>query len=126
MSSEVAVIPEDKEERSGSKNLLILAIAAVLIAVATTMTGVYLYVSSGDIYLDRSLPGLLPEETEADEGRNEQYVFNDYGPMNKGVVDEFLKYFDAAESEVEAFAEPFSDKPLSDENLIHIPDDTIE
>lgn len=114
-----------KPEIKGVRNLLFLTIIATVIAVTTTIIGVYIYVSSGDIYLDRSLPGLLPDASEQeDDGRQgEQFVFNDYGSVNKGVLDDFLRYFDVVEGEVREFAEPFSDVPLLDENLIFVVED---
>lgn len=118
MNKELMAIEEEPEKKvSGGRNLAILAMGAVAIAVITTCMGLYMYVSSGDIYLDRSLPGLLPEVSEQ-EGSKEQYVFSDYGAVNAGVLDEFLKYFGEAEAEVETFREPFADAPLMDENLI--------
>jgi len=121
MSQEEVVKPEI----NGVRNLLLLTIIATVIAVATTMLGVYIYVSSGDIYLDRSLPGLLPDASEQeDNGREEeQYIFRDYGTVNKGVLDDFLRHFDVVEGEVREFAEPFSDAPLLDESLIFVIED---
>ena len=110
-------------EIKGARNLAILAVGAVLVAMATTVVGVYLYVSSGDIYLDRSLPGLLPEISEQEDSAEEQFVFNDYGAVNKGVLGDFLKHFGEAEREVRDFKEPFSDAPLSDDSLIFIVED---
>jgi len=114
-----------KPEIKGARNLLLLTIIATVIAVATTTIGVYIYVSSGDIYLDRSLPGLLPDASEQeDDGREEQqYIFNDYGTVNKDVLDDFLRHFDVVEGEVREFAAPFSDAPLMDENLIFVDED---
>jgi len=112
--------PAPEKEINGVRNLGILALAACLIAIVTTVIGVYMYVSSGDIYLDRSLPGLLPEVSEPDD-RDEQYIFSDFGSIDEATLEEFLEHFGAAEKEVEVFKEPFADAPLSDETLIFLP-----
>ena len=113
------VLLADRGMAHGARNLLLLSVFSVVIAVATTVAGLFLYVSSGDIYLDRSLPGLLPEESEkGGSGREEQYIFPDYGAVNKKALDDFLRYFDRIDTEVEEFKEPFADEPLSDEALI--------
>lgn len=112
---------DEKAEIKGARNLALLAVGSVLIATITTVMGVYIYVSSGDIYLDRSLPGLLPDAAEHEEdnsGLSEQYVFNDYGPVNSEVLDDFLENFDEIRGEAAGFGESFSDAPLSDEALI--------
>ena len=48
----------------GGKNLVLLGVLAVLIATVTTCISLAIYHNSGDIYLDRSRPGFLPDEEE--------------------------------------------------------------
>ena len=61
-------MPEENDTKQkkpilGGRNLLILGIISVLIAVTTTGVSLAIYHYSGDIYLDRSRPGFLPDET---------------------------------------------------------------
>ena len=48
----------------GGKNLVILGILAIFIAILTSSISLIIYHNSGDIYLDRSRPGFLPDEKE--------------------------------------------------------------
>ena len=55
---------------SGGRKLIILGIASALIALATTGISLAIYHNSGDIYLDRSRPGFLPDEDEKGDDNN--------------------------------------------------------
>ena len=48
----------------GARNLIILGVAAVLIAITTTSVALAIYYFSGDYILDRSRPGFLPDAEE--------------------------------------------------------------
>ena len=63
-------------------NLLILGVACTVIAVITSGISLYLYHSSGDIYLDRSRPGFLPDEQEQSEDPRSNYKFSDTGILD--------------------------------------------
>ncbi len=54
----------EKKQNRGAINLIIMGLLAVLIAVSTTGISLAIYHNSGDIYLDRSRPGYLPDEEE--------------------------------------------------------------
>ena len=56
--------PPKSSPSLGGRNLVFLGLGAVLIATLTTSISLYLYHESGDIYLDRSRPGFLPEKVE--------------------------------------------------------------
>ena len=58
---------EKKKMTHGGRNLVILGVAATVIAIITTGVSLLIYHNSGDIYLDRSRPGFLPDEEEAEE-----------------------------------------------------------
>ena len=51
----------------GGKNLVLLGASAVLIATVTTCISLAIYHNSGDIYIDRSRPGFLPDKEEIEE-----------------------------------------------------------
>lgn len=103
----------------GGRNLLLLAIGSTLIALVTTGVSLIIYHTSGDIYLDRSRPGFLPDE---DEGKKEQdretrYVFSDSGPIDSEVIDEYLKEIKNSVNSLDQLSDPFSDDSLSNESL---------
>lgn len=105
---------------SGNKNLLILGIISVLIAVITSGISLYIYHKTGDIYLDRSRPGFLPEKDE-EKPVIEEYEFSDSGVITEEVLTEYLKHFDELVKELESFTNPFSAKSISDETLNILP-----
>ena len=49
---------------SGARNLLILGCSAIAITAITTGLSLFIYRQTGDIYLDRSRPGFLPDMME--------------------------------------------------------------
>lgn len=103
----------------GSKNLLLLGLASVLIASLTTFVALKLYHDSGDIYLDRSRPGFLPDDAEAEEEREEtDYVFSDSGKLTEPVLDDFLENLKSELNRLNDYtSNPFGPNPLSDESL---------
>lgn len=104
----------------GGKNLVLLGLGATLIAILTTSVSLYLYHESGDIYLDRSRPGFLPEkeETKEEEDKNKDYTFSDSGKITKEDLDEYLENFDKELERLKTFSEdPFSLESLSDKSL---------
>jgi hypothetical protein len=105
--------------RSGARNLLILGIVSTVIAVATTGVSLAIYHNNGDIYLDRSRPGFLPDEDEIeqDDKKEEDYTFNTQGKITQEVIDEYLEKMQVEIDAINSFEDPFGEKPLSDENL---------
>ena len=57
----------------GGWNLALLALVAIMITLSLTTVSMAIYHYSGDIYLDRSRPGYLPdtEEVETEEETEE-------------------------------------------------------
>lgn len=101
-------------------NLLFLGLGATLFALITTSISLYLYHSSGDIYLDRSRPGFLPDEEEEKDNekkKSEQYKFSDTGAISKDTLDEYIKELKNTASSLKELESPFSDAPLSNESL---------
>ena len=103
----------------GGRNLVILGIASVVIAFLTTGVSLALYHNSGDIYLDRSRPGYLPdeEEIEQDDNVKDEYVFDKTGTINDAVLEEYAKNLQNEIEAIEAYKNPFSADALSDERL---------
>ena len=107
-------------EETGKKNhnLLLLGIGATLIAMLTTGISIIIYHKSGDIYLDRSRPGFLPDKEEIEHRDDtEEYVFSENGPVTKYDLDEYLKMFDAELKNLDELKSPYSPEPLSDDAL---------
>ena len=101
-------------------NLALLGLSAILIATMTTAISLYLYHDSGDIYLDRSRPGFLPDKEETKEEKNEtpDYSFSDSGKMAKEDFEIYLKNFNQEFDRLEKYSvDPFSMDSLSDESL---------
>lgn len=105
---------------TGSRNLILLGVGSTLIAVLSTTISLFLYHDSGDIYLDRSRPGFLPEKEEAKEEKdeNKDYSFPDSGSISEKDLDEYLKNLDLELKRLETYsADPFSLDSLSDDSL---------
>ena len=104
---------------AGGKNLLFLGLGSLLIAVLTTSVSLAVYHYSGDIYLDRSRPGFLPDEKEEkDEQRTSvKYTFPDSGPVDAETLAEYLKEIKPSTTQLDQLPDPFSSDPLSDESL---------
>lgn len=102
----------------GGKNLVIMGVLSIVAAFATTGVSLAIYHSSGDIYIDRSRPGYLPdkEEIEKDDS-DEEYVFEKTGVITKEVIDEYLEKLNGEIKEVDGYGEAFSASVLSDEKL---------
>ena len=102
-----------------TKNLLILGLGSALITFIMTTISLKIYHDSGDIYLDRSRPGFLPEKEEAEEEKDDtDYVFSDSGLITEAVLDEYLSNIKTELDRLNDFSsDPFSDKLLSDDSL---------
>lgn len=103
----------------GSRNLALLGIGAILIAFTTTSVGIFVYHSSGDIYLDRSRPGYLPDPDEVEEEQNisPTYTYADNGPLDKSELKTYLEELKKVNDRLKALANPYSSSALSDESL---------
>ncbi len=112
---------DDKQKKKifGGKNLVLLGVLSVLIAVATTGVSLAIYHYSGDIYLDRSRPGFLPDESEIndDENVNEEYDFGKDGELTVEGLQTYIEKISVEIRAIDAFSKPFSDYGLSDEHL---------
>lgn len=103
---------------SGGRNLAILGVASILIAGATTTASLAIYRLSGDIYLDRSRPGYLPDEDEtSDDSEESNFVFSENGNIDRAELDQYLKELKKVNDHIEKFSDPYAPGPLSDESL---------
>lgn len=103
----------------GSRNLIILGGVSCLLAVITTGVELTVYRNSGDIYLDRSRPGFLPDEDEVEANYQDAsaYSYPDTGDFDVDELDEYLKELESVESHIKRLADPYGPTPLSDESL---------
>lgn len=103
----------------GGKNLAILGIGAILLASCTTGISLLIYRNSGDIYLDRSRPGYLPDEEEVTEESdvNTTYSFPDTGELSADELAEYLQELKVLTEHLADSADSYSPDPLSDESL---------
>lgn len=111
----------------GGRNLIILGVGVIVITAITTVASLTIYRVSGDIYLDRSRPGYLPDEEEATETTetNVTYTFSDNGPIEYSELTEYLEELKKVDDRLNDFDDPYSPTPLSDESL-GIPSELVE
>ena len=103
----------------GGRNLVILGVTSAVVALATTGVSLAVYHNSGDIYLDRSRPGYLPDkaEIEDEEIEDEEYVFNKSGVVTTEVLDEYLEKLESEVEALDAYEKPFDAAALTDERF---------
>ena len=110
---------EKKKIPRGGWNLIIMGLISIVIATATTGISLAIYHNSGDIYLDRSRPGFLPdeEEIEEDEVKEEDYSFDKNGPLTIEQIEEYIKMLKVEVDMIDNEKEPFFSFSLSDTTL---------
>ena len=103
----------------GGRNLVILGVISTVIAAVTTGVSLMIYHNSGDIYLDRSRPGYLPDEEEIEEEgeKEEEYVFEKSGKLTAEIIEEYLEKLNIETKAIDAYEKPFDESALSDERL---------
>lgn len=104
---------------NGGRNLVIMGVASIVVSLATTGVSLAIYHNTGDIYLDRSRPGYLPDEQEIEEEneKQEEYVFDKSGKITMDVIDEYLERIQVEVRAIDAYEKPFDENALSDEKL---------
>lgn len=105
------------KSKISSKNLIILGAVSTGIAVITTAVSLIIYHNSGDIYLDRSRPGYLPDESEIQSQVESSYDFSVTGPLTESDLEEYIKHFEEKLGNIDDLKDPFSGAPLSNESL---------
>ena len=108
---------EKPNDIKGGRNLLILGVVSVGIAIITTVISLVVYHKSGDIYLDRSRPGFLPDEEEVLKKPETTYSFPSSGVLTAGDIDDYILHFEEAVEVIDDLPSPFAATPLSDESL---------
>lgn len=99
-------------------NLVLLGIISVVVALLTTSVSLLIYHNSGDIYLDRSRPGYLPDEDEIEDGNdNTKYVFEKTGKIDMIILEEYLDNFNLELQAIDEYEKPFGAGALSNEEL---------
>ena len=109
-----------RKMQKGGRNLVILGVLSALIALATTGVSLAIYHNSGDIYLDRSRPGYLPDEEEIEDDNDveeEDYEFPKSGKLTAVELEEFLENLDIEVKAIDEYEKPFNEKVLSDDKL---------
>ena len=102
----------------GNRNLLLLGVGALILAGVSTSVSLAMYRISGDIYLDRSRPGFLPDPTEIEEDDvTTNFTFAETGELTKEDLDEYLRELSIVNNRLKAFSDPYAPDPLSDESL---------
>lgn len=100
-----------------SKNIAILGIASVSISLLTTIVSLIIYHNSGDIYLDRSRPGFLPDESEVENEPESTYSFPSSGLINEQVLNDYIDHYQEVLDYIDDLDSPFAETPLSDDSL---------
>ena len=103
----------------GGRNLILLGIISTVVACLTSGISLAIYHNSGDIYLDRSRPGFIPEEGNDDDKDPvpEVYVFEKSGKLTMTDIEEYLKNLDLEVKAIDSIANPFGPDILSDDSL---------
>ena len=116
---EVEQKPKKQKMAHGGRNLVILGVVSTAIAIVATGVSLLIYHNSGDIYLDRSRPGYLPDEEEIEEEgeKEEEYIFEKSGKLTAEVIEEYLEKIKVEMNAIDAYEEPFDENVLSDERL---------
>ena len=107
-----------KKLERGGRNLVLLGVISFVIAFATVTVSLLIYHNSGDIYLDRSRPGFLPDEDGIeDDDTDDDYVFEKSGPVTMEVLEEYLRHLDTEVQSIDDYTDPFGPDALSDSTL---------
>ena len=103
----------------GSRNLAILGLISVSLAVISTAISLYIYHATGDIYLDRSRPGFISEDEDLEEDTtgSTTYSFPAEGEITPETLEQYLDELDQVIDEIDATSDAFGPGPLSDESL---------
>lgn len=106
-------------KEKGGRNLVILGIISTVVALVTTGFALAIYHNSGDIYLDRSRPGFLPdeEEIESDDVAEEEYDFNKVDKLDAETIETYLENLNEITKSLDEYDDSFNASALSDEKL---------
>ena len=110
--------PRHRKFSKGGRNLVILGVVSVVVAIVTTSVSLAVYHNSGDIYLDRSRPGYLPDEEEIEDDDGDiEYKLEKTGKIDMEVLEEYLTNLETEVKAMDTYEKPFSAGALSNERL---------
>lgn len=102
----------------GGRNLVLLTTGTISIAIITTAISLFVYRNSGDIYIDRSRPGYLPDKSETKTAKSEtKFVFPDTGNISRSTIKEYREQYQKVLTHLHKIKEPYSPAALSDQAL---------
>ena len=118
---------EDKDKKAihGGRNLIILCLGSITIALITTSVSLYFY-SKGDIYIDRSRPGYISEDEKHNTDDDVQEKYSNEGDITKKTLTEYIEELDRVSERINASKNDFGPDPLSDDNLMITSNDEEE
>lgn len=109
---------EDKQRViHGGRNLMLLGIGSVVVALITTSISIFIYRYTGDIYLDRSRPGYIAEGEKHDDEDDGDEDFSNEGVVDKKALEEYLEELESIEGRINAHENNFDAEPLTDDAL---------
>ena len=117
MADEPEKVEEEKTTVHGGRNLILLGLIAIIVAVTTTAVSLFIYRATGDIYLDRSRPGFIAEGEQHNEEDDSHEVFPNEGLMNQEAFDKYLEELDLLTERIDGSSDSFAGEPLSDDSL---------
>lgn len=111
--------PDEQGEapQNGGRNLCILGICALIVAIITTSISLKIYHDTGDVYLDRSRPGFISDEEKHHTEKNIKETFSEDGEIDAKVLDEYLQKLEQMRKKSDDYIKDFATDPLSDHQL---------
>lgn len=103
--------------QNGGRNLCILGIGALIVAIITTSISLKIYHDTGDVYLDRSRPGFISDEEKRQTEENIKETFSEDGAIDAKVLDEYLQKLEQMRKKSDDYIKDFTTNPLSDDQL---------
>ena len=108
-------VTEEPKKVNGGRNLIILGVFAIFVALVTTSFSLWVY-RQNDIYLDRSRPGFISEGEKSEEESIEK--FSEDGEITTEVLDKYLEELDYVKGKISELSDAFEPGPLDDKNFL--------
>ena len=108
---------EEEFIHSGGRNLLLLCLASVIIAIATTTISLIIYQATGDIYLDRSRPGYIAEDEKHTKEDDNKENFSNDGAIDANALKDYKSQLESVEKRLDSAKDAFDETPRSNETL---------
>ena len=106
---------EEPKKVNGGRNLIILGVFAIFVALVTTSFSLWVY-RQNDIYLDRSRPGFISEGEKSEEESIEK--FSEDGEITADVLDKYLEELNYVSGKINDLSDAFAPGPLDDKNFL--------